>query len=71
MTQEDFAKKRWQHSEAIEYSLPGHKAILCMLVGLDFENNLMRLWPFDQEIYKDESFWARVEYCRRPLRIIK
>lgn len=67
MTQEEFAKKRWQHSEAIEYSHPRSSRIVeCMLLAIDFENGLLKLEPFDKEIYEDKSFWARVENCKRP-----
>lgn len=43
MTQEEFAKKRWQHSEAIEYSHPRSSRIVeCMLLAIDFENGLLK-----------------------------
>lgn len=68
MTQEEFAKKRWQHSEIIEFR-PYRKqglVIECMLLAVDFENGLFKLEPFDREVYEDKSFWARVENCSRP-----
>ena len=70
MTQEEFAKKRWQHSEKMLYVRPGCNPIECMLLGVDFENDLMRLVPFDTERYEEAPFWTRVEYCRRPLHVV-
>lgn len=38
----------------------------CMLIAIDFEQELFKLEPVDKEVYEDISFWTRVEYCKRP-----
>ena len=70
MTLEEFAKKRWRHSEIIEYS---YKDIVveCMLLSIDFTEGLFRLQAFDSGLYDDEPFWARVENCKRPYHKLK
>jgi len=71
-----FANKTWRHSEEIEYTHPTTKIIVsCMLLAVDFEQELFKLIPIDTEYYNDlQSFWVRVEYCekiRRRLTIKK
>lgn len=39
---------------------------LCMLMGIDFDEELLTLEPFDKEIYQDEKFVARCENCFIP-----
>ena len=76
MEREGFIKKRWQGYEIILY-MPKRKdgiEVECMLLAVDFENELFQLEPIDKEIYEDEAFWARAEYCKRPphkLRVVK
>jgi len=68
MTREEFIKKRWVGYELIEYR-PYRKedsVIECMLLSIDFEQELFKLEPVDTEMYEDNSFWVRVEYCKRP-----
>jgi hypothetical protein len=68
MTREEFIKKRWVGYELIEFRPPKKEDIVyeCMLLAIDFEQDLFKLEPVDKEMYEDESFWARVEYCKRP-----
>lgn len=74
MTRDYFLKRHWKGYEIINYG-PKRKdgiKIECLLLAVDFENELFQLEPIDKEIYEDKQFWARVEYCERPnLRIIK
>ena len=70
MTYDEFSKKRWRHSEVIEYSYKGI-IIECMLLAVDFTEGLFKLDPFDKETYQDEPFWARVENCKRPYHKLK
>jgi hypothetical protein len=76
MEREEFIKKRWQGYEIILY-MPKRKdgiEVECMLLAVDFENELFQLEPIDKDIYEDEVFWARVEYCKRPphkLKVVK
>ena len=76
MTREELMKKRWVGFELIEYSPPRKEGVVyeCMLLSIDFDQELFKLEPVDKELYEDESFWARVEYCKRPapkLRTVK
>jgi len=68
MTLEEFRKKRWMHSELIEFRPHRMEGVVieCMLLAVDFEQYLFKLEPFDKEIYETKSFWCRVEYCKRP-----
>ncbi len=76
MTKEEFVKKRFQHSEEIIYTRPESRIyksiqISCMLSGIDFEQDLLSLIPFDIEKYKEDAFWARIEYCEKAPRKLK
>ena len=70
MRREEFIEKRWTAFELIEYRSPRKNdtdfVVECMLIAIDFENELFKLEPIDKEIYEDNQFWARVEYCKRP-----
>lgn len=67
-----FAKIKWRHSEEIEFKSPITDIIIpCMLLVVDFEQELFKLIPFDTENYENESFWTRIEYCERPKRKLK
>lgn len=76
MTREELIKKRWRAYEQINY-MPKRKdgfTIECVLIAIDFDNELFMLEPIDKEVYEDKTFWARVEYCKRPaakLKLIK
>ena len=61
-------KKRWVGYELIEYRPPRKEDVVyeCMLIAVDFEQELFKLEPIDKEMYEDTSFWVRVEYCKRP-----
>lgn len=68
MTKEEFAKKRFQHSEEIIYTRPESPFwksinISCLLIGIDFEQDLLLLIPFDTEKY--DEMWVRIEYCEK------
>lgn len=76
MTREELMKKRWSAYEQINYSPKRKDGVTfeCMLLAVDFENELMQLEPIDKELYEDNSFWARCEYCERPtpkMKIVK
>jgi len=68
MNRDEFIKKRWVGYELLKYR-PYRKedvVIECMLLSIDFEQELFKLEPIDKEMYEDKSFWVRVEYCKRP-----
>ncbi len=70
MTLEEFNKKRFISHELIEcypksfddYCIP------CMLLAVDFEQQLFKLQPIHDGFYEEIPFWCRVEYCKRPAR---
>lgn len=68
MTRAEFIKTRWVGYELIEFRPPKKNDVVyeCMLLAIDFEQDLFKLKPVDEEMYEDESFWVRVEYCKRP-----
>jgi len=63
MDLKEFAKKKWGHSEEIEYRPPSLDGVIisCMLNAVDFEQELFRLTPFDTELYENKPFWVRVD----------
>jgi hypothetical protein len=75
MTKEQFVRYSYRHSERIEFIWPSHPEIivLCMLLAVDFEEELFQLEPFgtDKELYTEKTFWARREYCRKPIKPLK
>lgn len=76
MTKDEFVKKRFQHSEEIIYNRPEsrlYKTIIisCMLVAIDFEQDLLKLIPFPSEKYEEDPFWVRIEYCEKAPRKLK
>lgn len=69
MTQEQFSKYKFQHSEVIIYHQRHPEAdIEMMLVGIDFDNNMLRLVPFDTLYYEDEARWFPIDRCDKPKR---
>lgn len=68
MTRNEFIKKRWRAFELIEYA-PYRKeniVIECMLISVDFEQELFKIEPINKDMYDNDSFWVRIEYCKRP-----
>lgn len=67
MTQEEFGKKRFKGFEPIIFEgVKGEKNIECILLAVDFEQELFKLEPLDKNFYEDKEFWCRIEYCNRP-----
>ena len=76
MTKEEFGKKRFQSFEEIIYTSPESPlmnsfTVSCMLVGIDFEQDLLKLIPFPNEKYEEDPFWVRIEYCEKAPRKLK
>lgn len=46
-----------------------------MLLAVDFENEVMKLAPFDTDYYEDKAIWVNFQLCDKPralkMRIIK
>ena len=76
MTKQEFGKKRFISFEEIIYTSPENPlmkrfTVSCMLVGIDFEQDLLKLIPFPSEKYEEDSFWVRIEYCEKALKKLK
>lgn len=37
-----------------------------MLLGVDFENEVFKLAPFDTDYYEDNAIWVNYELCDKP-----
>lgn len=76
MTREQFAKYNFRHSEIIIFHQK-HPAmdVEMMLLAVDFENEVMKLAPFDTDYYEDKAIWVNFQLCDKPralkMRIIK
>lgn len=74
MTQEQFSKYSYRHSEIIIYhQIHPEKDIEMMLTGVDFDNGLFLLVPFD-DTYEDKTYRFHFSKCdkkRAQMRIIK
>jgi hypothetical protein len=74
MERKEFMKRKFRAFEAIEYHQANKTIIECMIMQINFVEELLLLEPIDKELYSDESFWARCENCFIPkpkLKIIK
>jgi hypothetical protein len=69
MTQNQFSNYTYRHSEIIVYHQK-HPCvdIECMLIGIDFDNGLFNLYPIDQELYEDKSYWLPFKSCDKKAR---
>lgn len=67
MTQEQFAKYKFQHSEVIIFHQK-HPAmdVEMMLLGIDFDNEVLKLAPIDIDYYEDNAIWVNREFCDKP-----
>lgn len=67
MTQEQFARYKFQHSEIIIYHQK-HPAmdVEMMLRAVDFDNEVFKLAPFDTDYYEDKAIWVNRELCDKP-----
>lgn len=64
MTHEQFTKYKYQHGEVIIFHQKHPKMdIEMMLLGVDFENEVFKLAPFDTDYYEDNAIWVNYELC--------
>jgi hypothetical protein len=67
MTREKFTTIKFTAYMPIIHIQPrSKKETLCMLMAIDFDEDLLTLEPFDKVEYKDEKFIARCENCFIP-----
>ncbi len=70
MDLKEFKKKRFTGYEEIECYPNGfdNYCVACMLLAVDFEQELFKLIPIPDGFYEEIPFWCRAEYCKRPSR---
>ena len=69
MTEQDFRKRKWGAYQVVEYHNPRQPNIdgglgvevPCMVAKLDFDECLLKLQPFPNDLYEIKDFWARCE----------
>lgn len=74
MDEDKFIKKRWKGYEEVEYhnerqkNVDGGFGIIlpCMVVSVDFDERLLKLQPFPNELYEDKDFWAHCSHIELP-----
>ncbi len=77
MSEDEFLKKSWKSFMEVEYVNPrgrnidGGEGLLhpCMVIAVDFNERLLLLEPFPNDLYKlneDVSFWVRCENVQMP-----
>lgn len=63
MTQEQFAKYSYRHSEVmILHQNHPEQDVEMMLIGVDFEGELFHLVPFDLDWYEDKDYWVHYKF---------
>lgn len=68
MTQEQFARYKFRHSEIIIFHQNHpHEDIEMMLVGIDFDLCLLKLAPIDTDYYEDEARWIPIDRCEKKV----
>lgn len=71
MTPEDFLKKKWKPYQEIDFkssriqNIDGQLGAIipCMLLAVDFDEQLLKIIPFPGGYYEEKEFWARCEHC--------
>lgn len=71
MTRHQFIKKSWKAFTPIDVIFPENKhmhekKIECMVIGVDFEGELLHVIPFPDSDWNEVSFWVRSDYCHIP-----
>ena len=66
MTREELIKRSWKAFQVIEYMVPRmDKPAECLLLSVQFDDELMVLQPLDPQFKKDD-FIASIKYCSVP-----
>lgn len=64
MTQNQFVNYHYRHSEIIIYHQKHPEVdIECMLIGVDFDNEMFHLIPINESVYEDISYWMPFKSC--------
>ena len=77
MTEKQFFASKWKPFEVMTvYVKDLDRDCRCILIGVEFEDKIMKLRPLDTEIWQDEIFEAPIKVttrgeARQGLKIIK
>ena len=76
MTEQEFKKRSFRHSQEYDYVNPRTKARMsAMITAINFDEGTIRLWiiPYETEsvIIKEQEIWVSYEYCFPPLNKLK
>ena len=72
MTQEQFSKYSYRHSELMIYHQKHPEVdIEMMLLGVDFDNGVFKLTPVNTGYYEEEPVWINFLYVDKPKRKLK
>jgi hypothetical protein len=71
MTREKMVKRSWKPYMEIEYKNARMKeGIICLLVGVNFDDEEMELQPIDK-IYVQKTFFTAISCCNIPKKQLK
>jgi hypothetical protein len=72
MIRDQFIKYKFKAYMQIDYKSPRmEEPIRCMLIAIDFDNEVMTLTPIDYD-YENDNFNTTILYCFLPkMRVIK
>jgi len=69
MTREEMVKRSWKPYMEILYQEDRmREPVVCLLVGIDFDGEIMDLQPLDDK-YRHEDFKANLKYCSVPKKV--
>lgn len=72
MTRDEMLKINWKAYQEIHYKHPRMSfPLLCLLVEIDFDEQIMTLQPLFGEDYINEDFIATIENCSIPRKRMK
>lgn len=66
MTENQFHKSKWKPFEVMTVYLKEFDRFCeCYLIGIEFEDKIMKLRPLDTDTYQDDIFEAPIEIIKR------
>lgn len=70
MNRFQFTHTSFKHSEELIYHQRHPNVdVRMMLLGVDFDNGVFKLAPFDIMSYEDEAIWVNYEFVDKPLSV--
>lgn len=76
MTDEEFKRRKFGHSQPYDYINPRTKErVVGLITAVNFDEGTIRLWiiPYETEntIIEEQYLWISYEYCFPPLNKLK